>query len=429
MSPVRNKNEDEPAGKAFDLERRGADSSMTGELEEHQIHKRTVQNLLVMVVILGLIAGLAGGVLGAMLVVPWYQQNVLGGKNTGGESGGQKVILDEESAIISAVEKVNPTVVSIVITKDLPKYEQFGSPSGDIFFSVPGGSTEKQRVGAGSGLIISADGMIVTNRHVVSDPAAEYTVITKDNQKYQAKILATDPFNDLAIVKIEARGLPVATLGESGKLKLGQRVIAIGNALGEFQNTVTTGVVSGIGRNITASGGAQTEKLSEVIQTDAAINPGNSGGPLVNLSGEVIGVNTAVSQQGQLIGFAIPIDQAKKVINDVQTFGKVRRPFMGVRYTIVTETLATQNNFKVDYGALVVRGDRGSEPAVIPGSPAYQAGLREGDVILEMDGKRITAENQLADMLRHYNPGDRVILKILRDGAEKIISVTLGEAQ
>ena len=399
---------------------------LTGELEEHQERKASTKSILVMVAVLSLIVGLAGGVLGSMLVVPWYQQNVLGENNP--DSTGRKIILDEESAIISAVEKVNPAVVSIVISKDLPKYEQFGSPFGDFFFSAPSGGTEKQQIGAGSGFIISSDGLIVTNKHVVSDPSAEYTVITKDDQKYTAKILASDPFNDLAMVKIEATDLPVVTLGDSDKLRLGQRVIAIGNALGQFQNTITTGVVSGIGRDITASGGNLSEKLSQVIQTDAAINPGNSGGPLVNSSGEVIGVNTAVSQQGQLIGFAIPIDQAKKVINDVKTFGKVRRPFLGVRYTTITETLARLNDLKVDYGAWIVKGDTSSEPAIVPGSPAYAAGLRAGDIILEMDGKKITADNQLADILRGYNPDARIILKILRDGSEKMISVTLGEA-
>ncbi|MBI4050398.1 MAG: trypsin-like peptidase domain-containing protein [Candidatus Doudnabacteria bacterium] len=337
--------------------------------------------------------------------------------------------MDEESAVISAVEAVNPAVVSIVVTKDLPKFEEMGSPFGGFFFGVPTGETEKLEVGAGSGFIISPDGMVVTNKHVVADSKAEYTVITKDNQKYTAKILASDPFNDLAIVKIEAADLPIVTLADSDKIKLGQKVIAIGNALGEFQNTVTTGVVSGIGRNIVASGGSATEKLSELIQTDAAINPGNSGGPLIDLAGEVIGVNTAVSEQAQLIGFAIPINQVKKVISDVEEFGKVRRPFLGVRYRIVTESFAKQENLPVDYGALIVPGDTASEPAVVPGSAAAEAGFKSGDIILELDGVKITAENQLADILRKYNPGDRVILKILSGKTEKTASVILGEAQ
>lgn len=405
------------------------EESITSDLEAHQEQRSYTSSIIVTSAGVGLVLGLVGGILGSMFVVPWYQKNVLKETEETEQIENKKIILDEESAIISAVEKVNPAVVSIVITKDLPRLEQFGSPFGDFFFSIPSQETEKQRIGAGSGFIITSDGMIVTNRHVVADNTAEYTVVTKDGQKYPAKILAIDPFNDLAIVKIEATNLPVVSLGNSDTLKLGQRVIAIGNALGEFQNTVTTGVVSGIGRNITASGNTQTEKLSEVIQTDAAINPGNSGGPLINLAGEVIGVNTAISQSAQLIGFAIPVNQVKKVIDDVQQFGKVRRPFLGVRYTIITPTLAKSNNLPVDYGALVLKGDSPSELAVIPGSPADKAGLAENDIILEVDGKKINADNQLADILRSYNPLDRVILKVLSKSKEKTLSVTLGEAQ
>lgn len=382
-----------------------------------------------------LLAGFFGGLVGAAFVAPWYERNILGieGKTGSKESGevSQKIILDEESAIIAAVEKVNPAVVSIVVTKDLPKLEQLGFPFDDFFFSVPSpsGETRKQQIGAGSGFIVTSDGMIVTNKHVVADSKAEYTVITKDGKKFPAQILATDPFNDLAVIKVESADLPAVALGDSDKSKLGQRVIAIGNALGEFQNTVTTGVVSGIGRNITAGGGSQTEKLLEVIQTDAAINPGNSGGPLLNLAGEVIGVNTAVSVQAQLIGFAIPINQAKKVIDDVKEFGKVRRPFLGVRYMIVTPQLAELNKLAVDYGALIVRGESAQEFAVVPGSPADGADLKENDILLELNGKKITIDNQLADILRAHSPGDRVILKILSGGDEKVVPVILGEAQ
>ncbi len=412
----------------INIERPG--SGVTSALDSHRQEARFGSKILLAVLLLGLVGGIVGGVSGAVIILPWYQKNIL--KQTGGHAQieNRKIILDEESAIISAVENVNPAVVSIVVTKDLPKFEQFGSPFGGFFFELPTQETEKRRVGAGSGFVISADqGLIVTNRHVVDDRSAEYTVITKDGQKFPAKVLATDPFNDLAVVKIEASGLAMVTLGDSDKLKLGQRVIAIGNALGEFQNTVTTGVVSGIGRNITASGGAQTEKLSEVVQTDAAINPGNSGGPLINLAGEVIGVNTAVSSQAQLIGFAIPINQVKKVISDVKEFGKVSRPFLGVRYMVITESLAKTQKLPVNYGALIVKGEGSQGFAVLPGSPAHEAGLREGDIILEFEGKKINVDNQLADILRSYNPSDRVILKILSEGKEKLVSVTLGEAQ
>ncbi|MDP3741251.1 MAG: trypsin-like peptidase domain-containing protein [bacterium] len=399
---------------------------LTSELVAHE--SRGKQHLISNVAI-GLIFGLVGGVLGSSFIAPWYQREILGENPGSNLVENRKIIVDEESAVISAVEKVNAAVVSIVVTKDLPKLEQFGFPFDEFFYPPPSGELEKQEIGAGSGFIVTSDGMIVTNRHVVSDTEAEYTVVTADNVKYPAKVLATDPFNDLAVIKIDAQDLPIAQMGDSTQLKLGQRVIAIGNALGEFQNTVTTGVVSGIGRTITAGGGAQTEKLSEVIQTDAAINPGNSGGPLINLSGEVIGVNTAVSQQAQLIGFAIPSSQAKKVIDDVKEFGHVRRAFLGVRYLIITVEYATSNNLPVDYGALIIKGDTLSEPAIVAGSPADDASLKEGDIILEVEGEKIDPDNQLGEILRGFDPGDRVILKVLVGGSEKVIPVTLGEAQ
>lgn len=401
--------------------------NLTTDLERVSASHRAFSRAVSTSALVGLLAGACGGVAGSVFVYPWYQEHFLEKNDTGAIIQRDRVVLDEQSSIIDAVERANSAVVSIVVSKDLPKFEQFGSPFDG--FVVPSGETELQRVGAGSGFIISEDGMIVTNKHVVEDTAAEYTVITNDNEKFSAKVLAVDPFNDLAVVKIEKSGLPIAVLGDSDKLKLGQRVIAIGNALGEFQNTVTTGVVSGIGRSITATGLAQTEKLSELIQTDAAINPGNSGGPLVNLEGEVIGVNTAVSSEAQLIGFAIPINQVRKVIDDVKKYGRVRRPFLGVRYTIVTESFAKENNLPKDYGVLVVQGASQDEPAVVPGSPADKAGLEAGDIILELSGKQITQDAQLADQLRDYNPGDRVSMKILRGTEEKTLSATLGEAQ
>ena len=378
-------------------------------------------------VLAALLAGLVGGVVGAIYIGPWYQEKILRQEPPSQLERRQEVI-DEQSAVIAAVEKVNPAVVSIVITKDLPKFEQFGSPFG-FFYTVPSDKVESQQVGAGSGFIITADGMIVTNKHVVSDPDAAYTVVTKDDEKYEAKVVATDPFNDIAIVKIEANHLSAVSLGDSGKLKLGQRVVAIGNALGEFQNTVTTGVVSGIGRNITASGGAQTENLSEVLQTDAAINPGNSGGPLSDLDGNVIGVNSAVSLEGQLIGFAIPINQVKEVIDQVKKFGKIRRAFLGIRYTIVTEELAAQENLPVEFGALIVSGSSSKAPGVVPGSPADRAGLRVGDIVLELDGQKVTSKSTLSVLMRHYAPDDKVSVKFHRGKEERVVLVILGEAQ
>lgn len=403
--------------------------NLTAALTAHRQGRHTSLNGKSMSALVGFVAGIAGSVLGVLYVVPWYQTNILHQDPSAARVENRTVVIDEQSAVTTAVEKINPAVVSIVVTRDLPKLEQFGSPFGGFFFEAPSGETEKQQVGAGSGFIVSADGTIVTNKHVVSDGAAEYTVITKDGQKYPAKVSTADPFNDLAVVKIDAKDLPAAELGNSDQIKLGQSVIAIGNALGQFQNTVTIGVISGIGRNIVASGGAQTEKLSELIQTDAAINPGNSGGPLVNLDGQVIGVNTAVSQSAQLIGFAIPINQVKKVISDVKQYGHVRRPYLGVRYTIITKSIAESESLPRDYGALIVAGDTREEVAVVPGSPADQAGISEGDIILELDGRKITADQPLADLLRKFDPGDRVTLKIFSKGNEKTVLAVLGEAK
>lgn len=359
----------------------------------------------------------------------------------------------QERAVIGVVKKVSSSVVSIIITKDLPVYkEYYESPfegfeeffGDDPFFEfkVPKyrqEGTEKKTIGGGTGFIISEDGLILTNRHVVSDEEADYTVITNKGEKYQAQLLARDPFQDLAVLKIEGentisgdgnlseKNFSVLKLGDSSILEIGQSVIAIGNALGEFRNTVSVGVISGLGRRITASGGGIIETLEDVIQTDAAINRGNSGGPLLNLKGEVIGVNVAMAQEAQSIGFAIPINKAKKAIEQVKTLGKIVYPFLGVRYILITPEIQEENNLKVDYGVLIIGGDSPDNPAIIPGSQAEKAGLQENDIILEVDGEKITLENSLAQIIRAHQPGDKLILKILRQDKEITIEATLGE--
>ncbi len=328
----------------------------------------------------------------------------------------------QEEAIIQVVEDVSPAVVSLVITKNIEQY--YFTPFEESPFKK---RIEKKEIGGGTGFIVTSDGMILTNKHVVLDTEAEYTVLTNDGRMFPAKILARDPVQDLAIIKIEGNGFPVVKLGDSLNLQIGQTVIAIGNALGEFQNTVSVGVISGLGRTITASGGGIIETLEDVIQTDAAINRGNSGGPLLNLKGEVIGINTAMSVEGENIGFAIPINKAKRAIEQVKTLGKIVYPFLGIRYILITDEIQEKNNLPVDYGAWVIRGDEPEETAIFPGSAADKIGLKENDIVLEFNNDKITPENSLAKIIMKYNPGDEVVLKILRNGKEKIIEATLGE--
>ena len=328
----------------------------------------------------------------------------------------------QEKAIIEAVNQVSGAVVSIIITEDVEQY--YFTPFEDVPFQK---RTEKQEVGGGSGFIVSEDGMILTNKHVVLSDNADYTVLTNDGKTFPAQVLARDPFQDLAIIKIESeKPLTTVKLGDSDSLQIGQTVIAIGNVLGEFQNSISVGVISGLGRTITASGGGLVETLEGVIQTDAAINQGNSGGPLLNLKGEVVGINSATVVGGENIGFAIPVNKAKKGIEQVKNLGRIVYAFLGVRYIPINETIQEENNLQVDYGIWIHKGTL-EEPAIFPGSAAEKAGLREGDIILEFNEEKITAENSLAKIIVRYDPGDKVVLKILRDNQERNIELTLDE--
>jgi serine protease Do len=348
-----------------------------------------------------------------------------------------------EQAVINTVKEASPSVVSIVITKDLPVYEQqwidpfggLGIPGFEIPQYVQKG-TEQQEVGGGSGFIVSEDGLILTNKHVVLDKKAEYTVFTNDGQKFSATVLALDPFQDLAIIKIEsdpsnysgqAEKFKAIKLGDSTSIQIGQSAIAIGNALGEFRNTVSVGVISGLGRTISASGsGGFSETLEDIIQTDAAINAGNSGGPLLNLKGEVIGINTAMAQGAEAIGFAIPINRAKRDIEQVSQGQKIVYPFLGVRYILINEQIKEENDLPVDYGAWVRKGNN-DESAITKDSAADKAGIKAGDIILEFNGEKISTDNSMSGIITKYNSGDKVTLKVLRSEEELNIDVTLGE--
>lgn len=412
--------------------------------------------LLILAGIIGLVfgglAGLTGGVLvstgtigslGRYLTLPAVTTNAPLPATNGlaaGSTAGASVRVEEESATIDVVRRSSPAVVSIVVRKEIARgnvfpfddFLEFGMPFiPSIPRSAPQGEPgEKQQVGGGSGFIVTSDGYILTNRHVVTDSSADYAVVLSDDRELPAKVLAKDPLNDLAVLKIDAGvgALPVLELGDSDQIQTGETVIAIGYALSEFRNTVTKGVISGVNRRVVAGDQrGSSEVIQEAIQTDAAINPGNSGGPLLNLRGQVIGVNTAVSREGQLIGFAIPINVAKHAVESVIRDGKIVRPWLGVRYLVITERLAKQQQLPVTTGALVVRGSTPSDLAVVPGSPADNGGVRESDIITEVDGERIDEDHPLANRIARKKPGERVRLTVLRQGKQKQIEVTLGE--
>ena len=288
--------------------------------------------------------------------------------------------------------------------------------------------TKKTQIGGGSGFIISNDGYVLTSNHVVSDTTADYTVIISPKQKLPAKILSRNPINDTAVLKIEGNGLPFLEMDDSNKIQLGEEVLAVGNALGEFTDTLSAGIVSGLSRFITAFGGAdhQMQNLRGLIQTDAAINPGNSGGPLVNMYGKAIGINTAMIMGAQNIGFAIPVNYAKKDLEEVKKYGKIIVPFLGVKYVLISKEMAAINKLPVNDGALVVREALGESP-VVKGSAADRAGIKEWDIIIECNNEGITMKNPLAHILQKCKIGQETTLTVLREGKKVNLKVKLEE--
>ena len=328
-------------------------------------------------------------------------------------------IVSEESVTIDVVKKVGPSVVTVVEEgqpQSLSPFSIFGLPS----------QTQPQAQSIGSGFIVSSDGYIVTSKHVVADTGVSYQVITADDKKYTVQQISRDPLNDIAILKINpsenaGENLKAVTLGDSSKLQVGQFVVAIGTALGEFRNTVTTGVISGLGRGITAGDQFQglVERLDNVIQTDAAINPGNSGGPLVDSAGEVIGVNTAVSQNGQNIGFALPINVVKDSLNNFNQHGQFERPFLGVEFKVISRDVAILNS--------VPQGDY--VQSVVSGSAADKAGIKPGDIIIQADGQKLEqGKADLAKIIAGKKVGDTVQLIVWRDGKQINLKATLEAA-
>lgn len=408
-------------------------------------------------VVISFLSGLVGGIVVVVLVFssPGFARFLLGSQvpqllsspsfSSSAPTDTPPTPDTHDERIVAAVERAQPAVVSIVITADVPIIEQYyedvPSPFDDFFgngngffnnpfsFQVPQfrqRGTEQREIGGGSGFIVSSDGLIITNRHVVSEKDATYTVFTNDGTTYTAEVVAQDPVYDLAVLKVSAQNLPTLPLADSDALRVGQSVIAIGTALGEFRNTVSVGVVSGLARSITAGDGTgASELLEEVVQTDAAINPGNSGGPLLNTDGEVVGVNVAVVLGSENIGFALPANLVRSVLDSVQATGTIQRPYLGVRYVAVTPALQEKNSLAVDYGILVLRGENADELAVLPGSPADKAGIEEGDIVLEADGVRLDESHSLATLIRSKKAGDSVSLVILHEGEQLIVTVTL----
>jgi len=345
------------------------------------------------------------------------------------------IYMNMKSPIVDIAKKVCPAVITVIVTRDLPQAENFYSfPFGGKEYVMPkAGKGEKSKVqktkiGGGSGFIVSEDGYVFTSNHVVSDTTADYTVVLDPKHKYPAKVLSRNPINDTAVLKIDGNKFPYIELADSGTIELGEEVLAIGNALGEFTDTLSTGIVSGLSRFITAFGGIenQTQNLRGLIQTDAAINPGNSGGPLVNMEGKVIGINTAIIQGAQNIGFAIPINYAKKDLDEVKQYGKIIVPFLGVKYVLISKEMAEANKLPVNDGALVVREALG-EPPVIKGSAADRAGIKEWDIILDCDGEKITAKNPLANILSKCKVGGTTSFTVLRDGKHLNLKAKLEE--
>jgi serine protease Do len=385
--------------------------------------KKTKKNPLFLIILslsVLVILGTGSGILGSFITLRFlFPELISQYSNLEQKAEAKTQVLNQESAIIDVVEKNQKAVVSIVAKENLPT-------NNNSFFFFNFEKSSSKEISSGTGFLVSANGYLVTNRHVVSSQKAEYIVVTQDKKEYSAKVLARDPFNDIAILKIEAENLPYLELGDSDQLKIGQTVIAIGNTLGEFDNTVNVGIISGLRRSLTASDGlGDAEELENIIQTDAAINEGNSGGPLLDINGKVIGVNTAMIEGGQNISFALPINDIKKTIESVRTTGRLETTYLGVRYLLIDPEIASQNNLKVNYGALIVRGENPADLAIIPGSPADKAGLVENDIILEVDNVKIEKKRQLENLIQAKSPGSEITLKIIHKNEEKEIKLIL----
>lgn len=376
-------------------------------------HRRLGLSKLVFLVLVAGSAGFGGG----------YISSTTSGVNRSVSTEATQQIVSSEGELISEItKKVSPSVVSITVTSQSTQRGFFGPQ-------------QSERQGAGTGVIIDEDGTIITNRHVIPQGVTAVSVTLSDgtmldNVEVIGRTASNDPL-DIAFLKVKDVGgmkLTVASLGDSASMEVGDKVIAIGNALGQFQNTVTSGIISGYGRDVEASDGRSVESLQNLFQTDAAINPGNSGGPLMNLNGEVIGINVAVADANN-IGFAIPINDVKGLVAGVRKNGKLERPYLGVRYVSLTDDTAYYYNLDTKRGAYIAPSQQGSSSSVISNSPAEKAGLKEKDVIVAIGGIKIDEKNSLVSVIGRFNVGDEVELTVVRDNQEQKIKLKLEAAQ
>lgn len=334
--------------------------------------------------------------------------------------------LDDQEATIRAIKKVMPAVVNIIVM------DKETATIINLFTGEQTKKTETVKKGSGTGFLISPDGLILTNRHVVgagNEKTAEFKIILNTGKQYYAQLIGKDPINDLAVLKIFDKNLPFVELGDSDKLQIGSTVIAIGNTLGRYQNSATKGIISGLGRSLEASdqSGTTVESLDNVIQTDAEINPGNSGGPLIDLDGRIIGINVAIDQNGSAIGFAIPINDARPVIKSVREIGRIVRPRLGIRYMMLTPQITQDNKLSRNSGAWIMLETADGAPPVLPDSPAAQAGLKAGDIITEINGIKLENRMTLLSVVQKYKPGNKIGLKVFRDGKFLVLTAILDE--
>ncbi len=370
--------------------------------------KRTRQShktfsMVAIIVFVGLVSGFVGAELSSML----RSDNQPTTRLTSGADG-NKIVTQEEENIASVVSKVSPAVVSIITQ----------SQATDFYY---GSATQE---GAGTGIIVSQDGYVMTNKHVI-EGVNTVGIVLSDGTKYaDVEVLGADPLNDVAFLKIpDATDLPTAELGDSTSIRVGQKVVAIGNSLGQYQNTVTSGIISGTGRPVSAQSGNAVESLTDLIQTDAAINPGNSGGPLLNLQGQVIGINTAIAADAQGIGFSIPIGATKGILKGVLAGKGVERAYLGINYVPITADVAESYKLSVKQGAYVYAG--AAKTAIATDSPAAKAGIKDKDIITKVGDIAVGDRGSVASLVAEYAPGDTVELTILRDGKTMTVKATL----